>query len=158
MLDRINLLLQNVDDFKSKHAAEIEEFRIKMLGKKGELNALFDDFKKVSPEEKKELGAKINVLKNAVQEKITSLKAELENSETAEQSDDLSRPGSHDKLGTRHPISLVKNQIEDIFKRLGYTVAEGPGNRGRLACIFRIELCTGASGTRYAGYFFHRKE
>jgi len=126
MLNKINQLLQAVEDFKPKAAAEIEEFRIKMLGKKGELNALFEDFKKVTAEEKKVLGSKINVLKNAVQDKITNLKTELENAEPEEAGDDLSRPGSNDRLGARHPISLVKNQIEDIFKRLGYTVAEGP--------------------------------
>ena len=126
MINKINRLLEATEAFTAKTAAEVEEFRIRMLGKKGELTALFDDFKKVAVEQKKELGGKINTLKNAVQEKIDTLKSELENTETDEGGDDLSRPGSNDRLGTRHPISLVKNQIEDIFKRLGYTVAEGP--------------------------------
>jgi len=126
MINKINQLLEATEAFTAKTAAEVEEFRIRMLGKKGELTALFDDFKKVAVEQKKELGGKINTLKNAIQEKIDALKSELENTETDEGGDDLSRPGSNDRLGTRHPISLVKNQIEDIFKRLGYTVAEGP--------------------------------
>ncbi|MDL2230403.1 phenylalanine--tRNA ligase subunit alpha [Alistipes sp. OttesenSCG-928-L06] len=126
MINKINKLLQAVEEFKPKAAAEIEEFRIRMLGKKGELNALFEDFKKVTVEEKKALGSKINTLKNSVQEKIDALKSELENSETETGGDDLTRPGSNDRLGTRHPISLVKNEIEAIFNRLGYTVAEGP--------------------------------
>jgi len=126
MINKINQLLEAVENFKPETAAEIEEFRIKMLGKKGEMNALFEEFKKVSVEQKKELGGRINTLKNAIQEKITALKAEMENTETDSLQEDLTRPGSNDPLGTRHPISLVKNQIEDIFKRLGYTVAEGP--------------------------------
>lgn len=126
MIDTINKLLRDTEAFKAKTAAEIEDFRIRMLGKKGELNALFEQFKQVSGEQKKELGGKINTLKNAIQDKITALKAELDNTDTGTESDDLTRPGSNDRLGTRHPISLVKNQIEDIFKRLGYTVAEGP--------------------------------
>ena len=126
MQNKINQLLLAAEEFKPKAAAEIEEFRIRMLGKKGELNALFEEFKQVSAEQKKELGGRINTLKNTIQDKINTLKALLENEETDEAGDDLTRPGSNDRLGTRHPISLVKNQIQDIFKRLGYTVAEGP--------------------------------
>lgn len=119
-------MLQAVEDFKPKAAAEIEEFRIKMLGKKGEMNAIFDEFKQVSNEQKKELGSRINTLKNAIQDKINALKATTGDGESASEAGDLTRPGSNDTLGSRHPISLVKNQIGEIFNRLGYTVAEGP--------------------------------
>ncbi|MCD8185895.1 MAG: phenylalanine--tRNA ligase subunit alpha [Rikenellaceae bacterium] len=126
MIDKINQLLETVQAFQPATSAEIEEFRIRMLGKKGALNALFEEFKQVSVDRKKELGGRINTLKMAVQDKIAALKADWENADTEQRNDDLSRPGSNDRLGTRHPISLVKNQIEEIFKRLGYTVAEGP--------------------------------
>ena len=126
MIDKIAHLLQETEAFQAGTAAGVEDFRIKMLGKKGELTALFEAFKSLPGEEKKALGGRINQLKNVVQAKIDTLKAALEQTDTAPGTDDLSRPGSNDRLGTRHPISLVKNQIEEIFKRLGYTVAEGP--------------------------------
>ncbi len=126
MIDKIQDLLAQVEAFGAKTVAEIEDFRIRMAGKKGEVTLLFEAFKEVPNEQKKALGGKINQLKTAVQAKIDTLKAALEQTDTAPAADDLSRPGSNDRLGSRHPLSLVKNQIEDIFKRLGYTVAEGP--------------------------------
>lgn len=127
MIDKINDLLRRVEAFKPKVDNEIEEFRIRMLGRKGELNDLFEEFKKVAPEMKKELGQKINALKTRINEKIAEMKAAAENAETTAQSQiDMTRPGSNDPIGSRHPISLVKNQIVEIFSRLGYTVAEGP--------------------------------
>ncbi|HJB83967.1 MAG TPA: phenylalanine--tRNA ligase subunit alpha [Candidatus Alistipes merdigallinarum] len=127
MIDKINDLLRRVEAFKPKVDNEIEEFRIRMLGRKGEMNDLFEEFKKVAPEMKKELGQKINALKNRINEKIAEMKAAAENAETTAQSQiDMTRPGSNDPIGSRHPISLVKNQIVEIFSRLGYTVAEGP--------------------------------
>ena len=127
MIDKINDLLRRVEAFKPKVDSEIEEFRIRMLGRKGEMNDLFEEFKKVAPEMKKELGQKINALKNRINEKIAEMKAAAENAETTAQSQiDMTRPGSNDPIGSRHPISLVKNQIVEIFSRLGYTVAEGP--------------------------------
>lgn len=127
MIDKINDLLRRVEAFKPKVDNEIEEFRIRMLGRKGELNDLFEEFKKVAPEMKKELGQKINALKTRINEKIAEMKAAAENAETTAQTQvDMTRPGSNDPIGSRHPISLVKNQIVEIFSRLGYTVAEGP--------------------------------
>lgn len=127
MIDKINDLLRRVEAFKPKVDNEIEEFRIRMLGRKGELNDLFEEFKKVAPEMKKELGQKINALKTRINEKIAEMKAAAENTETTAQNQiDMTRPGSNDPIGSRHPISLVKNQIVEIFSRLGYTVAEGP--------------------------------
>ena len=127
MIDKINDLLRRVEAFKPKVDSEIEEFRIRMLGRKGEMNDLFEEFKKVAPEMKKELGQKINALKTRINEKIAEMKAAAENAETTAQSQiDMTRPGSNDPIDSRHPISLVKNQIVEIFSRLGYTVAEGP--------------------------------
>ena len=128
MIDKINELLRRVEEFKPKAAAELEEFRIKVLGKKGELNALMEEFKSVAPEMKRELGQQLNRLKTEATERINTLREQLQNAaednRTAEE--DLTRPGSAEHLGSRHPISLVKNQIVEIFSRLGYTVADGP--------------------------------
>ena len=127
MIEKINDLLRRVEEFKPKAAAEIEEFRIKVLGKKGELNALLEEFKAVAPEMKRELGQKINQLKTRAQERVNELKAQAaQQPETKGTIDDMTRPGTNDSLGTRHPISLVRNEIVGIFSRLGYTVADGP--------------------------------
>ena len=128
MIGKIEELLRRVEEFRPKAAAEVEEFRIKVLGKKGELNALMEEFKTVAPELKRELGQRLNALKQAATERVNALRAELQNAETdgAAAIGDPTRPGSAEQLGSRHPISLVKNQIVDIFSRLGYTVADGP--------------------------------
>ena len=127
MINKINDLLARVEAFAPTTAAEVEEFRIKILGKKGELTALMDEFKSVPAEQKRELGQKINALKQAAQARINELKATLQSSAVkSEAIDDMTRPGSAEADGTRHPISIVKNQIVEIFSRLGYTVAEGP--------------------------------
>ena len=119
MTDKINELLRLVEEFKPKAAAEIEEFRIRILGKKGELNALMEEFKTVAPELKRELGQQLNRLKNEATARIGSLREELQNavSDTAASSGDLTRPGSAQQLGSRHPISLVRNQIVEVFTR-----------------------------------------
>ena len=127
MIDKINDLLKRVEAFKPQAAAEVEEFRVRMLGRKGEMNDVFEEFKKVAPELKKELGQKINALKTRINDKIAEMKYALENTETdSDAAIDMTRPGSNDPIGSRHPISLVRNEIVDIFARLGYTVAEGP--------------------------------
>ena len=128
MIEKINQLLQQVEDFRPKAAAEIEEFRIRMVGKKGELTALMDEFKGVAPELKRELGQKLNALKNTILQRINTLREELENSgaNSASSIGDMTRPGTAEELGSRHPISLVKNEIIEVFSRLGYTVADGP--------------------------------
>ena len=128
MTDKINDLLKRVAEFAPEAAAEVEEFRIRILGKKGELNALMEEFKSVAPERKRELGQKLNALKTAATERIAALKSALADSadKAAEGVEDMTRPGSADGIGSRHPISIVKNQIVEIFSRLGYTVAEGP--------------------------------
>ena len=128
MIEKINELLRQVEEFKPKAAAEIEEFRIRILGKKGELTALMDEFKTVAPELKRELGQKLNALKNEAVTRINTLREELQNSasECGCTIGDMTCPGTAEELGSRHPISLVKNEIVEVFSRLGYTVADGP--------------------------------
>ena len=126
MNDKINELLERVEAFKPKAAAEIEDFRIRMLGKKGELTALMEEFKSVAPELKREFGQKLNNLKNRTQERINALRGQLADAagDSSQRIPDMSRPGSAEELGSRHPISLVTNQIVEVFSRLGYTVAD----------------------------------
>lgn len=128
MIDRIDKLLSDIAEFKPKAEAEIEEFRIQMMGKKGEITTLFDDFKKVAADEKRLLGQKINALKSAAIDKITSLKEMVENMGDNQQSESLdpTRPAAVEPMGTRHPISLVRGQILDIFHRIGFATADGP--------------------------------
>ena len=127
MIDRIQKLIDEANSFTTNSAAELEAFRIKFLGKKGLLNDLFADFKSVPNEQKKAYGQAINTLKSTAQEKVNSLKSSLEsNNSNASSLGDLTRPGEPIKSGSRHPISLVKNQIIDIFSRIGFNVSEGP--------------------------------
>ena len=128
MTDKINELLRRVEEFKPKAAAEIEEFRIKVLGKKGELNALMEEFKTVAPELKREMGQQLNKLKVTALDRINALREQLQDAiaDDGAATEDMTRPGSAEQLGSRHPISIVKNQIVEVFSRLGYTVADGP--------------------------------
>ena len=127
MIEKIHKLIEEVEAFSTQSAKELEVFRIKFLGKKGVLTDLFARFKEVPNEQKKDFGQAINKLKSIAQEKVNALKSELENS-SSEISvfGDLSRPGAPFSVGARHPISLVKNQIIDIFSRIGFNVSEGP--------------------------------
>jgi len=126
MKNRIEEYLKEIEAFNADSLEKLEEFRIKFLSKKGLVPALFADFKTVAPEERKEMGQLINKLKNEVQNKIVSLKESFETSVgTSADSMDLSLP-VHGTLGTRHPLSIVRNDIIDIFSRIGFTVSEGP--------------------------------
>ena len=127
MIDRIQKLIDEVSSFTTNSATELEAFRIKFLGKKGLLNDLFADFKSVPSDQKKAYGQAINTLKSTAQEKVNSLKTSLEsNNSNASSLGDLTRPGEPINIGGRHPISLVKNQIIDIFSRIGFNVSKGP--------------------------------
>ncbi|HLV92260.1 MAG TPA: phenylalanine--tRNA ligase subunit alpha [Aequorivita sp.] len=127
MIENIKSHIAEVNAFSSTNKEEIESFRIKYLGKKGLLNGFFAEFKNVPNEQKKEFGQVINELKNAAQNKVNELKEALENSQEAFGIyGDLSRPGEPFQLGARHPISIVKNRIIDIFLRIGFNVSEGP--------------------------------
>ncbi|SDL64332.1 phenylalanine--tRNA ligase subunit alpha [Kriegella aquimaris] len=127
MIDKIKEHLKEVEAFISDDKEAIEAFRIKYLGKKGLLNDFFAAFKDVPNGQKKEFGQTINALKQTATEKVSALKGALEKkSEKKGVYGDLTRPGAPIELGARHPISIVKNQIIDIFSRIGFNVSEGP--------------------------------
>ncbi len=129
MKGKIEALLQQLESYEPKVAAEVEQMRIKILGKKGELNALMEEFKGVAPELKRELGQQLNALKNRATERINELKAQVEDGaaeSSAESINDMSRPAAQLPTGSRHPISIVKNRIVELFAKLGYSVADGP--------------------------------
>ena len=127
MIDKIKELTVEAEAFKAQTKEEIEAFRIKYLGKKGLLNDYFAEFKNVAKDQKKEFGQAINALKIAAQDKVNALKTELESKEEDQGVyGDLTRPGAPMSIGSRHPISIVKNQIIDIFSRIGFNVSEGP--------------------------------
>lgn len=126
MLNKIKEYLQKVEAFSSTKKEEIEQFRIEYLGKKGVLNDFFTEFKNVSADQKKAFGQSINELKNKVEEKIENLRQSLENSaQNNHIYGDLTRPANV-QLGARHPISLVKKEIVDIFSRIGFNISQGP--------------------------------
>ena len=126
MIDKINENLTLVNAFDAQSKEEVEAFRIKYLGKKGILNDFFAAFKEVPPQEKRDYGQALNTLKNAVVEKVKTL--QVQTTDTASQGNhgDLSRPGFPLELGARHPLSLVKNRIVDIFSQIGFNISEGP--------------------------------
>ncbi|MDP2525985.1 phenylalanine--tRNA ligase subunit alpha [Maribacter dokdonensis] len=127
MIDNIKKEIVTVASFTADNIDAVETFRIKYLGKKGILNDFFAEFKNLPNEQKKEFGQTINELKQAATAKVEELKEALENSKTDEQLyGDLTRPGNPIELGSRHPISIVKNRIIDIFSRIGFNVSEGP--------------------------------
>jgi len=127
MIDTIKEHIAEVEKFSSNSIEEIEAFRIKYLGKKGLLNSFFAEFKNVPNEQKKDFGKVVNQLKTTATDKVNTLKEALENqTEATGKYGDLTRPGEPMEIGARHPISIVKNQIIDIFSRIGFNVSEGP--------------------------------
>lgn len=126
MLDKIKALHSEIESLNAADAAEVEVLRIKYLSKKGEINALFNDFRALGPDEKRAIGAPLNELKTFATEKINTLREALDNNGASEISIDMSRTAAPVALGTRHPLSLVRAEIIDIFSRLGFTLAEGP--------------------------------
>jgi phenylalanyl-tRNA synthetase alpha chain len=126
LIDKVEELLKEVVDFGSSVPEEVEAFRIRILGSKGELKKLFGEFKNVPAESKKEFGEKLNLLKTKAQEKVEELKKSSSTSGAADSTIDLTRPSMTSEIGARHPISVVRNRILDIFSRIGYTIAEGP--------------------------------
>lgn len=123
---QIKKYIDEAREFTAQNPAELEEFRIKFLSKKGILNDLFARFKEVPNEQKKEFGQVVNELKNIVNEKVATLKESFENIGEVHSKLDLTRPGEIYELGSRHPINIVKNRIIDIFSRIGFTLSDGP--------------------------------
>ena len=127
MKEQIKKLLEEVEGFNAESKEQLEAFRIKLLGSKGEIKDLFADFKNVPNDQKKEVGQAINELKIKAQAKFDDFKTKLAGGENSTSGEiDLTRTGTPVKLGSRHPISIVRNEIIDIFSRIGFTVSEGP--------------------------------
>ncbi len=127
MIDKIKELIAEAEDFKAQTKEEVEAFRIKYLGSKGLLREFYGELKNVANDQKREFGQIINQLKNTAEDKVNALKEELESKEEVKGIyGDLSRPGNPIQIGARHPISIVKNQIIDIFSNIGFNVSEGP--------------------------------
>lgn len=126
MIDKIKEIAEKIDQFTAKNADELEALRIQYLSKKGEVSALFNDFRNVAADQKKEMGQLLNDLKNKAQDKINELKEQFDGPSGESNDIDLTRTSYPIPLGTRHPLSLVKEEIIDIFARQGFTVAEGP--------------------------------
>ena len=126
MIDKIKETLASVSTFEAKSKEEIESFRIKYLGKKGILNDFFAAFKEVPPQDKKAYGQALNELKNAVSDKVKNLQSEQKSTAAQHNYGDLSKPGFPINSGARHPLSLVKNRIVEIFSQIGFSISEGP--------------------------------
>jgi len=117
---------RNIENFTASSYDELEAFRIKYLGKKGVIKEMSARIKDVAPEDRKDFGQSLNALKNAVQDRINILKADLENADATADDQDLTRPSGLDMAGSRHPVTLVRSEIETIFQRIGFSIAEGP--------------------------------
>ena len=139
ILDKIESLLAEVKEMKASNAEEIEALRLKYLSKKGEINAVMADFRNVPADQKKEVGMKINELKQTALERLNALRDAIETSEDGDQGLDLTRTAYPIKLGTRHPLTIVKNEIIDIF-------SHEDEFRRRPSC------------PRHAGHILHRAE
>jgi phenylalanyl-tRNA synthetase alpha chain len=126
MVNKINELLAEISGISVKNQDELEVFRLKFLSKKGLISELFEDFRNVPAADKKEIGQKLNLLKQSATDKYNSLKSELKSAEDTSQPSDLTMPAFPWSLGSRHPISIMRNEIINIFERIGFTVSEGP--------------------------------
>ena len=127
MKQRIEQILAEINELKCKTQKEVEEARVRLLGKKGEVTRLFEEFRTMDKELKKEFGRSLNELKQAAQNKIEEYKNSIgEEANAAGPKEDLTMPGDAFELGSRHPVSIVRQEIVDIFRKFGYDVAEGP--------------------------------
>ncbi len=126
MLEKIQQLINEVNALKAASAEELESLRLKYLSKKGAINELMADFRNVPAEQKREVGQKLNELKNLAQDKINALKEAFEAQKAESEKPDLTRTAYPIELGTRHPLNIVKNEIIEIFSRLGFVLADGP--------------------------------
>ena len=128
MKEKIDIILKEVESFKVATLDELDAFRVAYISKKGKISDLFADFKTVAPELRKEMGMALNNLKNKAQEKLNQLRDEISQQDDDESSADvdLTLPVDFMEAGSRHPLSVVRNQIIDIFARIGFTVSEGP--------------------------------
>jgi phenylalanyl-tRNA synthetase alpha chain len=126
MLEKIKYLLNEISSLTITNTDELEQYRLKYLSKKGIISDLFEDFRNVPSSEKKDVGQKLNLLKTCALEKFNSIKTELQTTQDISSGMDLTRPSFPFPSGSRHPISIIRNEIIDIFMRIGFTVSEGP--------------------------------
>ncbi len=130
MIEKINNLLKEVEKFDAQSIDQAEEFRIRMLSKKGQISLLFNDFKTLPPEEKKQVGQQLNKLKTLALNKVNEIKQRIEEQKLqtsgSDTYPDLTLPVDFAKAGSRHPISIVRNQINGIFEKIGFVISEGP--------------------------------
>ena len=128
MKEIVDQHIADIEAFVANSPEQLEEFRIKYIGKKGLMPALFAKMKDLDPEKRKEAGQLLNTLKNAVNNRIEVLKAEMKSAagDNVQTEDDLSRPANFSFDGSRHPLSIVRKKMIDIFARMGFTVEEGP--------------------------------
>ena len=126
MIDKIEALLSEIEQLKASSSDELEAMRLKFLSKKGVIPSLMEKFRTIPAEQKREVGVRINELKQKATDKIKELKDQFEGNDLGDLSVDLTRTAYPVSLGTRHPISIVKEEINDIFKRLGFSIEEGP--------------------------------
>ena len=126
MIDKIFKILSEINNLKANNPEEFEALRIKYLSKKGIISSLMSEFRTVSPDDKKEVGQQLNKLKNTLQDRLNELKENLNDTNNLSEKIDLSRTSYPISLGTRHPLSIVKEEICSIFNRLGFSIAEGP--------------------------------
>ncbi len=127
MEQRINSLLAEVEELKCSSLEELEQLRLKYISRKGLISVLFEEFRTIPPEQKKLVGQQLNILKGKFQDKFESFRASLEKvPDQSDRSFDYTRPVSQKNPGARHPLSIVRNQITEIFSRIGFSVAEGP--------------------------------
>lgn len=127
MQAKLDQYTAEINQFSPASAEEVESFRIKFLGTKGIIKDLFDEFKSVGPEEKRVFGKVLNEFKQLAEAKFETCKEQFESSVSSQKLDtDLTLPGEGMELGARHPLQLVRREIVEIFKKLGFTVAEGP--------------------------------
>ena len=126
MIEKIEKLISEINGLKAQSAEELESLRLKYLSKKGVINDLMADFRNVPAEQKREVGQKLNELKNLAQDKINALKEIFDAQKAEAEKPDLTRTAYPTELGTRHPLNIVKNEIIEIFSRLGFVLADGP--------------------------------
>ncbi len=126
MKDKIKEIENEIEQFVVSTSKDLEDFRIKYLGSKGKVKILFSWLKEVAKEEKREAGQQLNAFRNRVQNKFDELKTEIDSKQENENKIDTSLPADSNEIGARHPLSLVRSEIIEIFNRIGFTISEGP--------------------------------
>lgn len=126
MREKVEEILKEIEEFSADSKEKVEEFRIKWLSRNGKIAGLFEEFKTVGPEIKREMGQKLNELKNKAQEKLDHFKERFEHSETSDEKSDLTLPAPKMGDGSLHPLSIIRKEIISIFSHIGFTAADGP--------------------------------